>query len=70
MVVSKLVYNLFRGRIQPTYIGVIIYLLKYQQDIPVCFQENVPEKNCFQLGTWKFGKKKLWRRENASKKTR
>ena len=56
---SKLVYKLFRGRIQPTYKGIIIYLLKYQQDIPVCFQGNVPEKNCFQLGTWKFAKKKI-----------
>ena len=34
-IVSKLVYNLFRGRIQPTYIGVIIHLLS-TIGIPVC----------------------------------
>ena len=35
-IVSKLGYNLFRGRIQPTYIGVIIQLLS-TMDIPVWF---------------------------------
>ena len=34
-IVSKLVYNLHNGRIQPTYIGVIIHLLS-TMDIPVC----------------------------------
>ena len=34
MEVSKLVYNLFTGRILPTYIGVIIHLLS-TMDIPV-----------------------------------
>ena len=33
-IVSKLVYNLYRWRIQPTYIGVIIHLLS-TMDIPV-----------------------------------
>ena len=33
-IVSKLGYNLFRGRNQPTYIGVIIHLLS-TMDIPV-----------------------------------
>ncbi len=31
---SKLVYKLFRGRNQPTYIGIIIHLLS-TMDIPV-----------------------------------
>ena len=34
-IVSKLVYNLFRGRIQPTYRGVIIIHLLSTMDIPV-----------------------------------
>ena len=34
IVTSKLVYNLLTGRIQPTYIGVIIHLLS-SMDIPV-----------------------------------
>ena len=33
-IVSKLVYNLLTGRIQPTYIGVITHLLS-SMDIPV-----------------------------------
>ena len=36
-IVSKLGYNLFTGRIQPTFIGVIIHLLS-TMDIPVGFQ--------------------------------
>ena len=36
-IVSKLGYNLFTGRIQPTFIGIIIHLLS-TMDIPVGFQ--------------------------------
>ena len=35
-IVSKLIYNLLRGRIQPTYIGVTIHLLS-TMDIPVVY---------------------------------
>ena len=38
--VSKLVYNLFRGRIQPTYIGVITQLLS-TMDIQVVIQSDL-----------------------------
>ena len=50
--VSKLVSKLFMGRIQPTFLGVIIPFttdryISYQQDIPV--EKTVNEKQYFMV---------------------
>jgi len=67
-----LVYKLFRGRIQPTYIGVIIYLHLFTEvpaGHPSMFPGKRSRKKLFPAGNLKICKKKLGRRENASKKT-